>query len=141
MPGFHLLSENPSIRRDLHHVPETPRRGGPDHPAPGSITCGNSIPPASTEADSELNQPFTPHLIVLDGVDAFVDGGPATGKTAKGEVFLASTDRVAIDAVGVAVLKNLGSNTAIMGTKIFDQEQMAQGRLEAGTGGFLTIRH
>ena len=82
---------------------------------------------------AELNQPFTPHLIVLDGVDAFVDGGPATGKTAKGDVFLASTDRVAIDAVGVAVLKNLGSNTAIMGTKIFDQEQIARA-VELGLG-------
>ncbi len=82
---------------------------------------------------AELNQPFTPHLIVLDGVDAFVDGGPATGKTAKGDVFLASTDRVAIDAVGVAVLKNLGSNTAIMGTKIFDQEQIARA-VEMGLG-------
>ena len=82
---------------------------------------------------AELNQPFTPHLIVLDGVDAFVDGGPATGKAAKGEVFLASTDRVAVDAVGVAVLKNLGSNTAVMGTKIFDQEQIARA-VELGLG-------
>ncbi len=82
---------------------------------------------------AEINQPFTPHLVVLDGVDAFVDGGPATGKTAKGDVFLASTDRVAIDAVGVAVLKNLGSNTAIMGTKIFDQEQIARA-VELGLG-------
>jgi uncharacterized protein (DUF362 family) len=75
---------------------------------------------------AEINQPFRPQLVVLDGVDAFVDGGPATGKNAKGEVFLASTDRVAIDAVGVAVLKNLGSNPAIMNTKIFEQEQIAR---------------
>jgi uncharacterized protein (DUF362 family) len=32
-----------------------------------------------------------------------------TGKRARGEVFLASTDRVAIDAVGVAILKTLGA--------------------------------
>jgi uncharacterized protein (DUF362 family) len=82
---------------------------------------------------AELNQPFTPQLVILDGVDAFVDGGPATGKTAKGDVFLASTNRVAIDAVGVAVLKNLGSNPAIMGTKIFDQEQIARA-VELGLG-------
>jgi uncharacterized protein (DUF362 family) len=82
---------------------------------------------------AEINQPFRPVLVVLDGIDAFVDGGPATGKTAKGEVFLASTDRVAIDAVGVAVLKKLGSNPAIMDTKIFDQEQIARA-VELGLG-------
>ncbi len=54
---------------------------------------------------AEINQPFHPALIVLDGIDAFVDGGPATGTMAKGNVFIASTDRVAIDAVGVAILK------------------------------------
>jgi uncharacterized protein (DUF362 family) len=75
---------------------------------------------------AEINEPFKPSLVVLDGVDAFVDGGPATGKRAKGSVFLASDDRVAIDAVGVAVLKVLGSNDRIMKTKIFDQEQIAR---------------
>jgi len=75
---------------------------------------------------AEINAPFRPDLVVLDGIEAFVDGGPANGKRANGNVFLASTDRVAIDAVGVAVLKSLGSNTAIMDTKIFDQEQIAR---------------
>ena len=82
---------------------------------------------------AEINEPFNPALIVLDGIDAFVDGGPATGKRAKGEVFLASTDRVAIDAVGVALLKHLGSNDKIMGKKIFEQEQIARA-VELGLG-------
>jgi len=82
---------------------------------------------------AEINEPFNPALIVLDGIDAFVDGGPATGKRAKGEVFLASTDRVAIDAVGVALLKHLGSNDKIMGKKIFKQEQIARA-VELGLG-------
>ena len=82
---------------------------------------------------AEINEPFKPALIVLDGVDAFVDGGPATGKRAKGEVFLTSTDRVAIDAVGVALLKHLGSNDRIMGKKIFEQEQIARAA-ELGLG-------
>jgi uncharacterized protein (DUF362 family) len=75
---------------------------------------------------AEINAPFQPDLIVLDGIDAFVDGGPATGTRAQGNVFLASPDRVAIDAAGVAVLKALGSNDRIMNTKIFDQEQIAR---------------
>jgi len=82
---------------------------------------------------AEINEPFKPVLIVLDGIDAFVDGGPATGKLAKGEVFLASTDRVAIDAVGVAILKLLGSNEGIMRPKIFEQEQIARAA-ELGLG-------
>jgi uncharacterized protein (DUF362 family) len=75
---------------------------------------------------AEINEPFSPHLIVLDGIDAFVDGGPMTGKRANGNVFLASTDRVAIDAVGLAVLKELGSNSAIMNKRIFDQDQISR---------------
>lgn len=82
---------------------------------------------------AEINAPFKPALVVLDGIDAFVDGGPATGTRASGNVFLASTDRVAIDAVGVAILKLLGSNDQIMNTKIFDQEQIARA-VELGLG-------
>jgi uncharacterized protein (DUF362 family) len=82
---------------------------------------------------AEINAPFKPDLIVLDGIDAFVDGGPANGKRAKGNVFLAATDRVAIDAVGMAILQYLGSNNQIMNTKIFEQEQIARAA-EIGLG-------
>jgi uncharacterized protein (DUF362 family) len=82
---------------------------------------------------AEINEPFKPALVILDGIDAFVDGGPMTGKRAKGEVFLASQDRVAMDAVGVAILKFLGSNESIMKPKIFDQEQIARA-VELGLG-------
>jgi len=75
---------------------------------------------------AEINEPFHPHLIVMDGIDAFVDEGPATGKLARGNVFWASADRVAVDAVGVAILKSLGSNHRIMNTRIFDQQQIAR---------------
>lgn len=82
---------------------------------------------------AEINAPFSPDLVVIDGVDAFVDGGPATGKRKKGSVFLVSADRVAIDAVGLAVLKVLGSSAAIMNKKIFDQKQIARA-VELGLG-------
>ncbi len=75
---------------------------------------------------AEINEPFKPALVILDGIEAFVEGGPMTGKRARGNVLLASTDRVAIDAVGVAILKYLGSNEAIMKRKIFEQEQIAR---------------
>lgn len=82
---------------------------------------------------AEINQPFGPHLVVMDGVEAFVDEGPATGKLARGEVFWAGTDRVAVDAVGLALLKYLGSNEKIMKTKIFGQAQLARA-VELGLG-------
>lgn len=82
---------------------------------------------------AEINAPFSPDLIVLDGIDVFVDGGPMTGKRARGNVFLAAADRVAIDAVGLAILKFLGSNAQIMKPKIFEQEQIARAA-EIGLG-------
>jgi uncharacterized protein (DUF362 family) len=85
------------------------------------------------EMIAEINAPFSPDLVVLDGIDVFVDGGPAMGKRAKGDAFLASTDRVAIDAAGLALLKVLGSNRAIMERKIFQQRQIMRA-VELGLG-------
>jgi uncharacterized protein (DUF362 family) len=82
---------------------------------------------------AEINAPFRTHLVVLDGIDAFVDGGPMDGKRVRGDVFIASADRVAIDAVGLAVLKHLGSNERIMQAGIFEQEQIARA-VELGIG-------
>jgi uncharacterized protein (DUF362 family) len=82
---------------------------------------------------AEINQAYAPSLIVLDGIEAFVDGGPMHGTRKRADVILAGTDRIAIDAVGLAVLKELGSNKDIMKRKIFDQEQIARA-VELGLG-------
>jgi uncharacterized protein (DUF362 family) len=82
---------------------------------------------------AEINQAYAPALILMDGTDAFTDGGPSHGTLKHAGVILAGTDRVAIDAVGVAVLKDLGSNAAIMDTPIFRQEQIARA-VELGLG-------
>lgn len=75
---------------------------------------------------AELNTGYRPDLIVLDGVVAFTDGGPSRGTLKTGNVMIAGTDPIAVDAVGVAMLKHLGANQAIMGRKIFEQEQIAR---------------
>ncbi|MBW7932312.1 MAG: DUF362 domain-containing protein [Gemmatimonadaceae bacterium] len=75
---------------------------------------------------AELNTGYHPDLVVLDGVAAFTDGGPSRGELKAGNVMIAGTDRVAVDAVGVAMLKHLGANQAIMSRKIFEQEQIAR---------------
>ena len=82
---------------------------------------------------AEINATFTPQLIVMDGMDIFVDGGPMTGKLVHAGIIVAGTDRVAVDAVGLAVLKNHGTNDAIMSKKIFEQEQIARAA-ELGLG-------
>jgi uncharacterized protein (DUF362 family) len=75
---------------------------------------------------AELNAGYRPNLIVLDGVAAFTDGGPSQGELKAGNVIIVGDDRVAVDAVGVAVLKSLGANEAIMGRPVFQQEQIAR---------------
>jgi len=82
---------------------------------------------------AEINVGYAPQLIILDGIEAFVDGGPMTGQKKISNVFLAGKDRVAVDAAGIAILKDLGSNEAIMGEKIFEQEQIARAA-ELGLG-------
>jgi len=82
---------------------------------------------------AELNTGYRPNLIVLDGIAAFTDGGPSRGDLKAGNVMIAGTDRVAVDAVGVAMLKSLGANAAIMGRGIFEQEQIARA-VELGLG-------
>jgi uncharacterized protein (DUF362 family) len=82
---------------------------------------------------AEINHGFKPHLIVMDGMEIFVDGGPMNGKRVDANVIVAGTDRIAIDAVGLAILKHHGSNDAIMSKKIFEQEQIARAvELELG---------
>ena len=75
---------------------------------------------------AEINQAYTPSLIILDGIEAFVDGGPMKGTKKKANVILAGTDRIAIDTLGVSILKEIGSNNDIMGKKIFEQEQISR---------------
>ncbi|MCG3226511.1 MAG: DUF362 domain-containing protein [Candidatus Heimdallarchaeota archaeon] len=75
---------------------------------------------------AEINSVFNPALIVLDGVTAFVDGGPARGTLKEANVIVAGTDRIAIDAVGVAILRILGTTPEISEGSIFEQEQIAR---------------
>ncbi len=82
---------------------------------------------------AEINQVYRPDLVLLDGVEAFVEGGPDQGKKVQAEVMLAGTDRVALDAVGVAVLRYFGTTPAVSQGAIFEQEQIARA-VELGLG-------
>ena len=82
---------------------------------------------------AELNALYRPAVVVLDGLEAFVDGGPDSGARARPGVMVAGTDRVAVDAVGVAVLRLHGTTRAVSAGRIFDQEQIARA-VELGLG-------
>ncbi len=77
---------------------------------------GVKVDPKEEEAEvyplvarvAELNLGITPALNILDGTESFVFGGPSHGDTAAAKVIVASRDRIAADATGVAVLKYLG---------------------------------
>lgn len=75
---------------------------------------------------AEINSAYTPALVVVDAVEAFVSGGPATGKRVQSEVVLAGTDRIALDAVGVAILRYFGTTPEVEQGRIFEQEQIAR---------------
>lgn len=75
---------------------------------------------------AEINAAYTPDLVVLDGIEAFISGGPDVGERVPSEVILAGTDRIAVDAVGIALLRYYGCKTEVSRGKIFQQEQIAR---------------
>ncbi len=82
---------------------------------------------------AEINTAYTPTLIVMDGVEAFVNGGPASGDLVQPEVILAGTDRIALDAVGIAILRLFGTTPEVSQGPIFEQTQIARA-VELGLG-------
>jgi uncharacterized protein (DUF362 family) len=82
---------------------------------------------------AEVNQLYSPDLIVMDAIEAFVKGGPESGAVAYPEVVAASRDRVAIDSVGVALLRHYGAESPLNRGSIFEQEQLKRA-VELGLG-------
>jgi uncharacterized protein (DUF362 family) len=69
---------------------------------------------------AELNLGVTPSLNILDGTTCFVYGGPSSGDTASPKVVVASRDRIAADATGVAVLKHLGTEARLQDCSVWE---------------------
>jgi uncharacterized protein (DUF362 family) len=82
---------------------------------------------------AEINTAYEPDFVVMDGVEAFVNAGPDQGKRVEPQVVLAGTDRVALDAVGVALLRYYGTTPEVSKGSIFEQEQIARA-VELGLG-------
>ena len=84
-------------------------------------------------AVAEFASPFWPDLVVLDGGRAMVDGGPVTGAVEPAHLYLASGDRVALDACGVAVLASFGRSERLQAGPIWEQPQI-RAAIELGLG-------
>jgi len=85
------------------------------------------------EMIAEINSVYKPNLIVMDGVITFVDRGPMEGTRVEANVFVAGTDKIAIDAVGVAILRILGTTPEVSSGPIFKQDQIKRA-VELGLG-------
>lgn len=89
--------------------------------------------PHQRQMIAEINRFFRTDLIVLDATEGFASGGPDKGKLIRPGVVLAGNDRVAIDAVGVALLRSFGTVPDVADGKIFGLEQIARAA-ELGIG-------
>jgi uncharacterized protein (DUF362 family) len=81
---------------------------------------------------AEINSFYDVDLVVMDAAKAFVSGGPAQGTEVQPGLMLASRDRVAIDAVGVAILRSYGA-ASLTGKPIFELDQIRRAA-ELGVG-------
>jgi len=73
---------------------------------------------------AEINKFYNVDLIIMDAIQAFVNEGPEQGDIVEPNILLASNDRVAVDAVGIAILRSYGSTRNVMKKRIFELDQI-----------------
>jgi uncharacterized protein (DUF362 family) len=86
------------------------------------------------EKIAELNLAYTADLIILDGMKCFITEGPSEGELAHPGVVIAGGDRVAVDAVAVAILKYFNAEN-IANRRLRDHKQLQWGE-HIGLGTF-----
>ena len=89
--------------------------------------------PFQRQMIAELNSHYKVDAVVMDGIKAFVSGGPESGRVVEPGLLFASCDRVAIDAVGVAVLQLYGAKGKVGEVPVFEQDQLKRA-VELGLG-------
>lgn len=82
---------------------------------------------------AEVNRFYKVDLVVMDAVKAFVREGPERGEVVEPNLLLAGRDRIAIDAVGIAILRSYGSTKEVMEQRIFELDQIRRAA-ELGVG-------
>ncbi len=82
---------------------------------------------------AEINAAFPCHFVILDAVKGFSTLGPERGNLIEPRVLVGGTDRVAVDAVGVAILRHFTTTSEVEKGAIFEQEQIKRAA-ELGIG-------
>ena len=85
------------------------------------------------ERIAELNLAVHPHLTIADGTTMMIAGGPTSGTPAQANVLLLSGDRVALDAVAVALIRSYRAWPKVQGKTIWAQRQIKRAA-ELGLG-------
>jgi uncharacterized protein (DUF362 family) len=80
--------------------------------------------PFQRQMIAEINNHYNLDFVLMDGIKAFITGGPERGTLVEPNLLLASQDRVAIDAVGVAILKMYGAKGKVGEADVFEQDQL-----------------
>ena len=82
---------------------------------------------------AEINGSLPCTVAILDATEGFSTGGPERGNRIAPNIILASTDRVALDAAGIALLRHYGSTAEVMRGRIFAMDTIARAA-ELGVG-------
>ncbi len=80
--------------------------------------------PFQRQMIAEINNLYNLDFVIMDGIKAFTTKGPESGTVVEPNLLLASRDRVAIDAVGVAILKLYGARGKVGDDPVFEQDQL-----------------
>ncbi len=81
---------------------------------------------------AEINLARPADFVVMDGTRAFISGGPSHGQLREPNIVLATSDLVAVDVVGLALLKYLGAPSLLAGNS-WEEHQVARA-VELGLG-------
>lgn len=73
---------------------------------------------------AEINKYIPCHLVIMDATQGFADQGPEKGRLIEPGLILASSDRIAIDAVGVSLLRFYGTTAKVSRGRVFAQDQL-----------------
>ena len=109
------LASGGDRRVEIRSKKGDPVGGAIEHIIGGSGRCIDTdrmlfhASPKLEEMITEINLAVKPSLTVIDGTKSFTSGGPFKGTVAESKVYLASTDILAADVVGVGLLKNEGA--------------------------------
>ena len=85
------------------------------------------------ERIAELNLAVHPHLTIADGTTLMIAGGPTSGTPARADILLVSGDRIALDAVAVALIRTFGAWPKVTEQAVWEQRQIKRA-IELGLG-------